>query len=179
MVAQFERLQERVINSSVSDKWFEAKSEWVVVGLEEDETVSSECVCGQENLRYLYTIKNIRNDNTLFPIGSHCINQFEEDALDAEVTTYRKLFELVQAVKDHKYIKLDSDHFSKKLLKYLYDNDVFVPNRWNKYDPYNDYKFMVDMFNSRRDPSDAQQRKINALILKTIIPFAKRKLENE
>lgn len=177
MASQFNQLVQQVIKASVSNNWQDAKAEWTVESVEEDATGASQCVCGQENLVYLYTIRNIKNGKTLFPIGSQCINQFQERDLDAEVTTYRKLFELLQAVKNGKRIELNTDFFSRKLIKYLYDNDAFEANGYNNYDPQVDYDFLIRMFNKRNAPTYNQQRRINALIYKNIIPFAKEKLK--
>lgn len=173
MKSQFDQLVKKVIEKSESNNWNIAKTEWTVFSLVEDTEMSSDCICGQENLRYLYTIKNKLNDNTLFPIGSHCINQFNQSELDEEVSVYRKLFDLLLAVQNKDFIKLNSTYFSRKLLMYLYENNAFQPNKFNHGDPENDYAFLVQMFNKRNQPSYKQQMKIKALIMKSIIPFAK------
>lgn len=177
MASQFNQLVQRVIKASVSNNWQDAKAEWTVESVEKDVTGSSQCVCGQENLVYLYTIRNIHNGKTLFPIGSQCINQFQEHALNAEVTTYRKLFDLLQAVKNGERIELNTNFFSRKLIQYLYDNGAFEANQYNDYNPRVDYDFLIHMFNKRNAPTYKQQRRINALIYKDIIPFAKERLK--
>ena len=47
-----------VIRSSESDNWKDAVVEWDIDDCEEDLSCSSECVCGKENIKYLYTIRN-------------------------------------------------------------------------------------------------------------------------
>ena len=119
MTVQFEQLVREVVKQSKSNNWDEAKTEWNIVNLIEDKTAESQCICGQPNLRSLYTIKNVKKGNTLFPIGSQCINQFKQDVLDNDATTYRKLLELQQAVADGKFITLNTEYFSRNVLLYL------------------------------------------------------------
>ena len=59
-----------VIEKSVNKSWNTAVLEWEIDDVIEDENHESSCICGKENIRYLFTIKNINNQNTLFPIGS-------------------------------------------------------------------------------------------------------------
>lgn len=179
MASQFEQLVKAVVAQSESSDWITAKGEWTITDVSEDEDAETQCVCGQENLRYLYTIQNQLNDNVLFPIGSQCIKQFDETDLANEVITYRKLLELKQAVDSKKFITLDSTYFSKKLIKYLYDEDAFRASQYNNYDPHKDYEFMLKMFNEQKDPTNKQQKKIKALIMSAIIPFAKTKIKTD
>lgn len=62
-----------VINNSESDNWQEAVTEWKIYDCEEDDSCSEECICGKENIKYLYTIRNVCNGRVLFQIGSSCI----------------------------------------------------------------------------------------------------------
>lgn len=63
----------QVLTASQSSFWDSAVQEWVIEDCQEDNSVSSVCICGKENLRYLYTIYNKLNGNRLDPIGSCCI----------------------------------------------------------------------------------------------------------
>lgn len=162
-----------VIQSSDSNNWDEAVHEWSVVGFDVDQSAHGHCICGQTNLYYLYKIRNVENGNELEPIGSSCIKKFEREDLNSKVTTLEKQLNLLHALDKNQFIKLDSNYFSKKLLKYLFDNGAFEDH---KYDPMTNYQFMLDMFNQRRDPTKKQQSKINAIILNNIIPYL-RKLE--
>lgn len=172
MASDYRKLHEAVISASESNNWDDAKTEWTNVDdIEEDDNLSSQCVCGQENLRYLFTITNEINGNKLFPIGSTCIKQFENSELNTTVNVYRQLLELEKAVKQGAFIKLDSELFSRNMLKYLYKNGAFKPNRFNHYEPYNDYHFLLKMFNMRKEPEEKLQKRIDALVLNAIIPF--------
>lgn len=166
-------LTSKVIAHSDSNTWDEAVKEWSVVGFDIDPNSHGACVCGQNNLYYLYTIRNIENGNELSPIGSSCIKKFKREDLTARVTTLEKQLNLLHAWEDNNFIKLDSKFFSKKLLEYLFDKGAFEDD---KYNPEINYQFMLDMFNQRKDPTEKQQKKINAIIINNIIPYL-RKLE--
>ncbi|WP_212603873.1 hypothetical protein [Entomospira culicis] len=152
--------------------------EWGIYNCEEDESLTESCVCGKENLRYLYTIINRITNYQLHPIGSVCIKKFKRGDLNAEIAINEQLFKILKAVENKEYISLDSKYFSKKLLRYFYDNDVFQKNSYNNGDAYNDYIFLLNIFNKRnKDNITANQhKKINALILNNIKPYLKQKL---
>ena len=90
------------------------------------------------------------------------------------------MFRLINAVKNRERITLDSRYFSRKLLGYLYDNDVFEANEYNNFDARRDYNFMLDMFNKRDKTAiySSQQRKINAIIINSILPFVHAKIKS-
>ena len=66
----YENLKKNVIEHSQADDWHSAVNEWEIDDVEEDETLTESCVCGKENLRYLFTIRNEFNGKKLYPIGS-------------------------------------------------------------------------------------------------------------
>ena len=70
MSSTFEQLKKLVLEKSFSKNWKTAVSEWEIADADEDESCSSSCVCGKENIRYLYTIENSKTKETLFPIGA-------------------------------------------------------------------------------------------------------------
>lgn len=174
-------LIQRVLDESESDIWNEAVQEWVIDDCEEDESLQSSCICGKEELRYLFTIRNIKNGNILFPIGSSCIRKFDRDDLNEEASIQEKLFKLFHAIEDGNFITLSSEFFSRKLLRYLYEKGVFQVNEYNNYDPEKDYEFMLKMFNKRDKDSitPKQQRKINAIIMNSVRPYLVKQLLNK
>ncbi len=174
-------LIQRVLDESESNTWNEAVLEWVIDDCEEDNSLQSSCICGKEELRYLFTIRNVKNGNTLFPIGSSCIKKFDRDDLNEEVSIQEKLFKLFHAIEDGSFITLSPEFFSRKLLRYLYDEGVFLANEYNNYDPEIDYEFMLKMFNKRDKTSITlnQQRKINAIIMTSIRPYLVEQLVNK
>ena len=66
--------------------------------------------------------------------------------------------------------------FCRVRTNHLYDEGVFAPARYNKYDGINDYEFLLDMFNQRKEPNSNQQGKINGIIAYSIIPYLQKEL---
>lgn len=161
--------------------WEEAVNEWEIVDCLEEESRSQACICGKEELRYLYRIHNFVTDRELFPIGSSCIQKFERDDLQEEVSVSEGMFKLLHAVEQREYIELSSKLFSRKLLKALYDRGAFKPNEYNDYDGRNDYEFMLKMFNKRDKQSitNAQNRKVRAILLNSIKPYLQSELDGK
>ncbi len=91
------------------------------------------------------------------------------------------MFRLLHAVAKNDYITLDTNYFSRKLLRYLYDKGAFQPSKFNNYTPERDYQFILDMFNKRDKSSitDLQEKKINAIIIGSIKPFLYRILKDK
>lgn len=177
----FNSLMQQVIDRSVASDWERAVLEWEVFDCEEDEAHESCCVCGKENLRYLFTIRNIKNDKTLYPIGSSCIMKFERDDLNEDATIKEQLFKLLHAIENSEFITLSSRLFSRKLLGFLLEDGAFQANRFNGFDAESDYEFMLDMFNMRDKAriTLAQEKKISAIIMNSIRPYLRSKLKNK
>ena len=169
----YNNLIKQVVDNSEGTTWQDTVQEWEVTDCEEDEELTSSCVCGKENLRYLFTIQNIVNGNTLYPIGSSCIRKFERNDLNDIVAMKEQLFKLMHAIEHRNYISLSSEYFSRKILTFLYDSGAFKANSYNNYSPSNDYQFLLDMFNKRNKDTitSAQKRKIDAIILGSVKPF--------
>ncbi|MBO5731480.1 MAG: hypothetical protein J6R67_09800 [Treponema sp.] len=177
----YQNLIKSVIEASESDIWEEVVQEWEIFDCEEDDTCSSECICKHEGLKYLYTIRNDNNGNILFPIGSSCIKKFGREKLNEEISIMEQMFSLLHAVERHERIELNTKYFSKKLLEKLYTEDVFIPNKYNNYDGQNDYEFLLKMFRktNKSDITEAQHRKIRAIIMNSILPYLNRKLKHK
>ncbi|MHB8066199.1 MAG: hypothetical protein ACYDG2_26860 [Ruminiclostridium sp.] len=174
----YNNLVEAVLRLSEAGDWHSAVDEWSIYDVEEDETLTESCVCGKENLRYLFTIRNEVNGNKLYPIGSSCIEKFERTDLNEEVAVKEQLFRLLHAIESNDFITLSSDFFSRKLLRYLYDLDAFEATEYNNYEPYNDYQFLLDMFN-KRIRTERQEKKATAIILNSIRPFLHKMLRDK
>lgn len=164
------KLTTAVMQASVGKTWEEAVQEWEIIDCEEEQFANGECICGHDHLRYLYTIRNRANGNVLYPIGSECIKKFERDDLDQEISIMQQKFALVHAVERGKRIDLHSEYFSRRLLLALYQDGAFQPNQYNGYNGYNDYLFLLDIFN-KRSCSYQQDRKVQAIIVKSIKPY--------
>lgn len=179
MSRYMENLIFRVIDESEANSWNDAVLEWEIIDCEEDDELSLSCICGKENLRYLYTIRNELNGKVLFPIGSSCIKKFERSDLNEEIIVREGMFKLYRAIRTRTFIELSSEFFSRRLLNALYERGAFRANQYNHYNGENDYLFMVDMFNKRNKDSisAAQQSKINAIIRWSIIPYLESELK--
>lgn len=183
--AYSERLIQEIINHSVSLTWENAVLEWDIDDCVEDETCSRSCICGKNGLRFLFKIKNMKNDKTLDPIGSCCIKKFKVGRLDAKVSLQEELFKLLHATENKKYLTLTTDYFSKKLLKHLYDQGAFGSKKNVNDDypinPLQDYEFLVKMFNKRDKSkiSEKANKRINGIIGFSIKPFLQRMLNGK
>lgn len=175
----FAALKAVVVHLSESKIWDHAVAEWEIAGCIEDESKSGSCVCGQQNLRYLFRIRNRKNRQFLVPIGSSCIQQFGREDLATEAETVEQLFKLFRAVASGAFLTLSRELFSRKLISYLHEAGAFAPNEYNRGDASRDYRFLLDMFNKRKkeDISTAQQKKISAIILNSIKPWLKARLQ--
>lgn len=122
----------RVIDNSISDNWEDAVQEWDILDCVEDHSRSESCICGKENLYYLFTIKNRYNGNTLFPIGSSCIEKFGRTDLSEQAGIQEGMFRLYHAIENGTYISLSPDFFSRKILRHLYEVGAFDTN-YNHY----------------------------------------------
>ncbi|MFC3297885.1 hypothetical protein [Clavibacter michiganensis] len=142
-----------------------------MTGLENDPAGRGVCVCGKTGLVYLYTINNLHTRQSLFPIGSVCVDLFEVAELTADVSVLRGLFELRSAFEGGMRVTLAGEYFTRALLADLWENGAFPSNEYNRGNGENDYKFLLDMFNSRHEPSTRENKKIWVLINKAIKPF--------
>lgn len=68
--------------------------EWTVEPhYEEDTNCNGVCACGQHGLRYLYKIRNLVNENTLYPIGSKCIKEFGSSIMTHQINVIERIHE--------------------------------------------------------------------------------------
>lgn len=176
-VSARQKLIDAVVSASESPEWDTAIYEWYMDGCALDHSCSSRCVCGQESIKYLFTIRNQLNSNILFPIGSRCIRKFGRADMNEYVNVHEQMCKLLELVRNHSYVEFSSKVFSRKLLLYLYENDAFPRTIHNGGYPEKDYKFLLEMFNSREEPTPRQKSKIDALILNAIIPYCRSQIE--
>lgn len=176
-----ENLLKRVVEESNANNWDDAVTEWEVSDAEEDSSASTSCICGKENIRYLYTIRNTENGHELFPIGSRCIQKFGQADLTQATTLYESLFKLRNALANHEFIELNSTYFNRRLLSYLDDEGVFKPTVYNHQDGHADYRFLLKMFNKRDKTAifEKQQKKITAIIMNQIFPYLRDTLKDK
>lgn len=175
MSNNFEKLKEVIVDNSVSDNWREAVDEWDIESCEEDQDLAGTCICGKEELRYLFTIVNMENDNIVFPIGSQCIKRFKRSDLNKTITIHEQLHKLLRAVENNKFIEMNSEYFSRNLLEHLYDIGALDSSNPN-FSAYGNYEFLLSMFNQRKEATVNQRKRIAAIILGSIKPYLKKNL---
>lgn len=171
----FETLKRVVESESVATDFHHAVHEWNVVELEEHPTGEGECVCGQQNLVKMFTIRNHRNAAELFPIGSHCVNHFGREDLDLQVKVFSDLLSLRKSILEGQRITLTSEFFSRAMLKWLFDGGALPADQWNGYDAELDYQFLLDMFNkhNKDDITRKQEAKIYMMLKHKVLPFVR------
>lgn len=176
-----ENLIQTVIDKSEGNTWDEAVQEWTIVDCAEDRSLSRSCVCGKEQIKYLYRLYNRTTNQWLFPIGSSCIKKFGRKDMEDQTSVTEAMFKLLHAVGNHQYLQLSADLFSRKLLKVLFEKGAFRATPYNDYNPKNDYEFLLKMFNKRNKASisKAQQKKITAILLNSVKPFLEQKLKDQ
>ncbi|OMH32565.1 hypothetical protein [Tersicoccus sp. Bi-70] len=169
--SNFAALSSAVINASIGDRWATAHREWDLASVDEDPTANAECVCGQTNLRWLYTIANLQTGSELFPIGSSCIQLFERPDLNQKVTVLERLVKIKRAAQSREKITLTREYFTRAVLKDLHVRGAFTPDKFNHYDPREDYDFLLAMFNKRTTMTASQQRKTSVLLNRKVVRF--------
>jgi hypothetical protein len=80
--AHFLQLQRVVITHSAANDWMTARGEWVRVG--RNTHIGNMCVCGYNPIVHNFYIENGRTGCQLYPIGSVCIEQFDNPELTKE-----------------------------------------------------------------------------------------------
>lgn len=176
-MSSFEQLVKVVLSKSESKRWEDALKEWDLYDTDEDEDASSVCVCGKTGIRYLHKIKNIINHKTIYPVGSCCIKKFNRADLNEKISVKEKLFKLYHAVEQKEYLNLDTEIFSRKLINYLYEQGAFDSSN-PIFPAESNHSFFLEMFNKRNkeDITEAQHRKIRAIMINNIIPFVRKQL---
>lgn len=155
-VATDERLRRSLVEAVVTASrvpWDIARLRWHVTDMAEDETASSECVCGQTGLRYLFTITDSVSGAELFPIGSDCINHFDVSSMTAAATGLADLAALTSAARGG-VLDLKGD-LSRRKLALLHRRGLLDAR---------EYGFLVLMFNRRREMSVRQAGWADALL---------------
>lgn len=172
MENNFTRLQNTVIDYSSCKQWEYAIDEWEIVDFAEDTDMQASCVCGKERIKYLYTIENRKTGTVLEPIGSKCITKFGREDMKDQVNIYERLFKLVNARRDGKFIDLKGKekYFSNKLLDYLLDQEAINIGR---------HHTLKQLFNKRNELTYKQAKFATWIILNEIFPYLDREIEKK
>lgn len=93
---QLEQLKDTVLARSLTNDWDEARmTEWGVAEYDYNEDGTA-CVCGQEDIKHVFAIRNVRNGNQICPIGSVCINHFGNKTMTESAKILEKKNEVVK-----------------------------------------------------------------------------------
>ena len=162
-----------VIEKSVSENWDVARHEWSVVACVEDPDLVESCICGKEHLRYLYKLRNEKNGNALYPVGSSCIKKFSVCAMEDDADCWKQAFKLMHAAEKlgrGKYVEFGSDLFSRKLISFMHRHGAFQPNSANGWDGTRDLKLLMQAFNAR-SLGNHQKAEVNRVISTSVYPW--------
>lgn len=102
-----ENLIKTVMDKSWGNTWEEAVQEWDIIDCAEDNSLSRSCICGKEQIKYLYRLHNRKTNQWLFPIGSSCIKKFqrkdlqEKQQLQKQCLNYYMLLEIINICSYH------------------------------------------------------------------------------
>ena len=98
-----ENLIKTVMDKSWGNTWEEAVQEWDIIDCAEDNSLSRSCICGKEQIKYLYRLHNRKTNQWLFPIGSSCIKKFQrkEQQLQKQCLNYYMLLEIINICSYH------------------------------------------------------------------------------
>lgn len=153
--AHHERLRQVVIEHSNADTWAKAKYEWFVQHEWEDEELDS-CVCGKENIKYMFCIENYYNGNKLFPIGSSCINQFESRDMNEVVAKMLNDRKRIMKYKNHVFLH---SKYANCTIAQIAEDESYMkfiiherqPSRDKKKNK--DYNRLIDYYNLKKQIS--------------------------
>lgn len=161
-----------IINAS-KDKssWEKAVEEWEIVSCAIDYSNRSTCICGKENIRYLYTIRNKHTGICFYPIGSSCISKFGRKDLIKQANNLKTLIDLRHLIEEGTKIELNAKYFTAKFILYLHENKVFNPNKYNNYNADSDCAFALKMFRKRNTLSNKQKYRLDKILQYSIIPY--------
>ena len=84
MSVQFKRLIEYL--EPLSEPGMDVRTQWVghtYYHSKADAADGATCRCGQQHIRYIFSLKNKHNGSIASPIGSQCVLRFEDEILSA------------------------------------------------------------------------------------------------
>lgn len=111
------RLLGTAVSLSQSETWARAKREWKVLYEDDAGAPTETCVCGHEGLRYLNMVRNRVTGARLYPVGSSCVERFEDDRIAEEQADARAL----RVLRQHAVAgDLDRPHYSRRAIDALH-----------------------------------------------------------
>lgn len=158
-----------ILYSSESKEWNLAIQEWDKI--EEYEVDEEECICGKKEIKYVTKIRNRRNGNELYPIGSCCIEKFAPKEMAENYNACKrmahkiskKILRLRETIDKGESIKFNARLFSEEFIRYLNEEGALRDHGC---------QFLLEMRNKRRTLE--QKEKINEIIKKSIDPYIRK-----
>jgi hypothetical protein len=110
-------LEKELLSNSESKQIVEAINEWEEIAGYHME-FGEQCICGKENIKYCFEIRNVKNGKTLYPIGSKCIENFGNETLLEQMKIYEYKYHIFHN-KDKKHDGKTYDWICKNAVDYI------------------------------------------------------------
>lgn len=172
----FERLQQIVLDNSFAKEYTEATTEWVTTYYDKG---NATCLCGKCGLKHRYEITNVKTGKKLYPIGSECIEKFNNEKMTKEALTLKEIAEYRNDILTFK--KTELSDLNPNIVNYCYGLDAFQNE--------NDFEFMIAFSRKRsfQNISEKQRKKAyylmdmmeNAILFDSIFYENERELQKE
>ena len=102
-----ENLIKTVMDKSWGNTWEEAVQEWDIIDCAEDNSLSRSCICGKEQIKYLYRLHNRKQTNGCFRLEVHALKNFnakiyrKKQQLQKQCLNYYMLLEIINICSYH------------------------------------------------------------------------------
>lgn len=157
-----ELLKETVVELSIADNWEEAKMEWTKAELVKiDADRKQSCLCGHKSLKKVFAIT--RNDGSgieLSPIGSSCIEKFENEELTKSIKRAEKTYKLKKNLKFEDLREV----MDEEMLEDFYSRGYFKEDKENEFNPWNDYILFKMALSRKNEERQLAYNKIERII---------------
>lgn len=170
-----QRFYQPILNYSQSQDLNYACKEWLVIDVHYKENHDGVCLCGKDNLYLCYTIYNPKTNVKLGPIGSHCIGHFDSN--------FKKIHDIIAKLYNLNTYRTSSDktiltkNIDDELIYFLEKYRAISPNKYNKYNTFEDYSFLRLAADPTIELTDKQVKKAKAIIA-TLTDFLNRLTSN-
>lgn len=170
-----QRFYQPILNYSQSKDLNYACKEWLVIDVHYKENHDGVCLCGKDNLYLCYTIYNPKTNVKLGPIGSHCIGHFDSN--------FKKIHDIIAKLYNLNTYRTSSDktiltkNIDDELIYFLEKYRAISPNKYNKYNTFEDYSFLRLAADPTIELTDKQVKKAKAIIA-TLTDFLNRLTSN-
>ena len=155
-------MKETVVELSIADNWEEAKMEWTKAELVKiDADRKQSCLCGHKSLKKVFAIT--RNDGSgieLSPIGSSCIEKFENEELTKSIKRAEKTYKLKKNLKFEDLREV----MDEEMLEDFYSRGYFKEDKENEFNPWNDYILFKMALSRKNEERQLAYNKIERII---------------